>query len=567
MTAAVALIATAVAAWAWVRAEDNGPAAQSVQFSIDLPDSLMVDYVTVAPDGSSIVIAARVNGVRRLYRRSVDDIEVRELEGAEGGAQPFFSPDGASIAYFVAGELRKLPLAGGAPRTLATYEAGRVASSGTWGTDGTIVVAIALSGLWRTDADGGALRPFTMLDSAAGEFAHVRPRFLPDGRTVAFAIAGAQRASPLRLAFAALDGTVTRTELQASTVAALHGDSLVITGSEGSLSLVPFDRRKRTVGVAGPAVVTEVLPSQLGRPIWDVSANGTLAHLRGRRGRWLVTVSRAGTTQQLMPDARDFRRPKPSPDGERVVIEVLGARSTDTELWIFDRRAGTLQRLTFGGGVDAVWTTDGKRIVFSKRDSLGSNELHWQLADGSAPAERLLERAGNQFALAVTPDGKGVVFDDIFSVGAAADIWLLPLEGDRTPRPILATEFSERLPSISPDGRWMAYTSDESGRTEVYVRPFPGPGAKVQISVAGGDQPTWSGNGREIFYRDATKMVAAAVQVSPAFGVTSRTPLFDDPFLRSGTLDYDVMPGGGFVMLRSGAARQLIVVTNWPPAP
>lgn len=113
----------------------------------------------------------------------------------------------------------------------------------------------------------------------------------------------------------------------------------------------------------------------------------------------------------------------------------------------------------------------------------------------------------------------------------------------------------------------MVYTSDESARTEVYVRPFPGPGAKVQISVAGGDQPTWSGNGREIFYRDATTMVAAAVQVSPTFSVTSRTPLFDDAFVRTGTLDYDVMPGGGFVMLRPSAERQLMVVTNWPPAP
>ena len=168
----------------------------------------------------------------------------------------------------------------------------------------------------------------------------------------------------------------------------------------------------------------------------------------------------------------------------------------------------------------------------------------------------------------VSPDGSQVSSmrsrtGDETPRGGTTDIVLLPLTGDRTPRPILATEFTERLPAVSPDGKWMAYTSTESGRTEVYVRPFPGPGAKVQISVAGGDQPTRSPSGRGIFYRDASKTVAAAVQLAPTFAATSRTPLFTDVFVRSGTLDYDVLPDGGCVILRPNAASQLMVIANW----
>ena len=208
--------------------------------------------------------------------------------------------------------------------------------------------------------------------------------------------------------------------------------------------------------------------------------------------------------------------------------------------------------------MDRRWRT--RRVL--KADSLGLFDLYWQMADGSGSAERLLARPGRQYAHAAVPDGSGIVVTEIPPSGTS-DIVLLPLAGDRTPRPILATEFNERLPAISPDGQWMTQTSNESGRVEVYVRPFPGPGAKVQISVAGGDQPTWSPSGREIFYRDATKMVAAAVQLAPTFAVTARTPLFTDVFLKSGTLDYDVLPDGGFVMLRPSAASQLMVITNW----
>ncbi|MBL0170361.1 MAG: serine/threonine-protein kinase [Gemmatimonadaceae bacterium] len=562
---AVALVTSALAVWGWRRSGPAGTALQSVQFAIDLPDSVTVEDVAVSPDGQQVVIGARANGRRTLLSRRIDDVEVRELPGTSGGARPFFSPDGEWIAFFApeGKELRKIPSTGGASQKIASLGARSAQSSGTWSPNGTIVVSLGAAGgggLSRVDANGGLLQRLTTVDTARGDRAHFLPTFL-DGETIAYRI-GTKIAGAYDFATTTLDGKATRRQLPGLTLAPWSRDTVVVFNEEHGLSFTTVAQDDTSVGTLGPSLADDVLNNQGTFPIWALSATRTLVYLRGRTDRQLVAVTRSGEAQPLMPAVRPFRRPKPSPDGQRIVVELLGATALDTELWMFDRRASTLQRLTFGGGKDAVWTADGARVVYSRTDSLGDLDLYWQLADGSGSAERLLARPGPQNALAATPDGSGIIFDDR-PQGGTTDILLLPLAGDRTPRPILATEFTERLPAMSPDGQWMTYTSNESGRVEVYVRPFPGPGAKVQISVAGGEQPTWSPSGREIFYRDDTKMLAAAVQLAPTFAVTARTPLFTDSFLRSGTLDYDVLPAGGFVMLQPSAASQLMVITNW----
>ncbi len=484
--------------------------------------------------------------------------------GTSGAARPFFSPDGEWLAYVGDNvkELRKIPSAGGASQKIASLSVGSAFGLGTWSANGTIVVSLADvgAGLYRVNANGGLLQRLTTVDTARGESRHNNPAFLLDGETVAYRILGNSAAGGF--ATTTLDGKTTRRSLPGGPSAPWSRDTVVVSNGENGLSFARVAQGDTSVGTPGPSLVTDVLRNTTNVPVWALSANRTLVYLRGRTDRQLVAVSRSGQAQPLMPADRQFRRPKPSPDGQRIVVDVLGATQRDTELWMFDRRASTLQRLTFGGGQDPLWTADGVRVAYSRLDSLGLLDLYWQMADGSGSAERLLARPGNQYAFAATPDGSGIVMNES-PRGGLQDIVLLPLTGDRTPRPILATEFTERLPAVSPDGKWMTYTSNESGRTEVFVRPFPGPGAKVQVSVAGGDQPTWSPSGREIFYRDATKMVAAAVQLAPTFAVTSRTPLFTDVFLKSGTLEYDVLPDGGFVMVRPSAASQLMVITNW----
>ncbi len=560
---AVAIVTSALAVWGWKRSGQASTALQSVQFAIDLPDSVTVDNVAVSPDGEQVVIDAIANGRRTLLSRRIDDVEVREIPGTSGGVRSFFSPDGQWIAYFAGQELRKVPSTGGASQKIASLGVGGGYAFGTWSPNGTIVVSLGVAGgggLARVDANGGLLQPLTTVDTARGDSQHLLPTFL-NGETIAYRIVKKIDGSS-DFATTTLDGKATRRPVPGLSLAPWSRDTVVVSNSENGLSFAKVAQGDASVGTLGPSLVTDMLKNGP-IPIWALSATRTLVYLRGRAERQLVTVNRSGVAQPLMPGERRFRRPKLSPDGQRLAVEVQGATLYDGELWMFDRRASTLQRLTFGGGFDALWTADGARVVFSRRDSQGDIDLYWQMADGSGSAERLLARPGRQFALAATPDGSGIIFGDV-PRGATDDIMLLPLTGDRTPRPILATEFNERLPAISSDGKWMTYTSNESGRTEVYVRPFPGPGAKVQISVAGGDQPTWSPSGREIFYRDATKMVAAAVQLAPMFAVTARTPLFTDVFLKSGTLDYDVLPDGGFVMLQPSAASQLMVITNWP---
>ncbi|MBX9929902.1 MAG: serine/threonine-protein kinase [Gemmatimonadaceae bacterium] len=563
-TAAVALVASAWALWSWqqpARATDD---AQSVQFEIPLPDSIRVTSVAVSPDDRQIVIGAGANGRQALLSRLIDDVELREIAGTNGGRSPFFSPDGAWIAFFTSDELRKVPRQGGVSQRIASLGALGTGSSGSWGPDGSIVVSRSFNrgGLVRVDAAGGALVPFTGKDSTERGSWHFRPRFLSDGRSVVFGIATARRGAG-EIGIATLDGKTTRQVTALRALTPWRHDSLLTLSGERGLAFATLTGNPRTLSEPGPTIVDDVLVSLQGSAIYDLSARGTLAYVRGSSDRRLVAVSRTGVATPLFATSRLFRRPVPSPDGSRIAVELRSESGMDAaEIWILDRRAATLQRLTFGGGQDPIWTSDGRRIVFTRSDTLGGYNLYWQPADGSGAAERLLLRDGSQHALAVTPDGSGIIFDDVPLLGNT-DIWFLPLTGDRTPRPILATEFTERLPTLSPDGKWMAYASNESGRVEVYVRPFPGPGAKVQVSVDGGNEPTWSGSGRELYYRDATSMVAATVEPGASFRVTGRAPLFADPYYRGTSLDYHALPGGGFAMLQPSSASQLLVITNW----
>ena len=561
---AVALVTSALAVWGWQRAGGTTSAsAQSVQLAIDLPDSVQVDNVSVSPDGGQVVIGAIVNGRRTLLSRRIDDLELREIPGTSGGRDPFFSPDGEWIAFFADMELRKVRSDGGASQRLATFRGGVAlgrSRSGTWGPNGTIVVASGVGdGLSRVDANGGPLQQLTTVDTAQGDLDHFVPVFLNDGQTIAYRIASNKAGSPNDFATISLDGRATRRPWPGWSFAPWSRDSLVVWNPEDrGLSFTSLPQGEKTVGTLGPSLVTEVRhDTRTGEESWDLSSTGTLVYLREQTDLQLVTVTRSGEARPLMPTGRPFVRPRVSPDGQRIVATVRGASGQASELWSFDRRASTLQRLTFGGGASAVWSADGTHVVFTR-----DGDLYWQMADGSGVAERLLARPGTETALAATPDGSGVVFVDSRDNG---DIWLLPLTGDRTPRPILATEFTEIHASVSPDGKWMAYTSNVSGRDEVYVRPFPSPGASVQVSVEGAEMPVWSRSGRELFFRDGSKMVAAAVLLAPTFAVTSRTVLFTDSFSRPpGFLNYDVLPDGGFAMLQPSGASQLIVITSWP---
>ena len=326
----------------------------------------------------------------------------------------------------------------------------------------------------------------------------------------------------------------------------------------GVLVAVPFDVGR--LEVTGPEVpVVEGLPGPFG-PEYRISENGTLVYVprRGEPERALVWVNRGGEVQRVTDELRDYQAVRISPDGQRIATEILTEGNYD--VWVYDIPRGTLTRLTLGESIEGipVWSSDGKSVAFvSDQDGDG---VYWKPIDGSAPTERLTDGGA---PVSWSPDGRVLAFN------RGRDIWMLPMEGERTPEPFVDTPFIEKAAAFSPDGRWIAYTSDESGRNEVYVRAYPGPGGKFTISTQGGREPLWSPDGRELFYRtEDNKVMVVPVKLTPEFIAGIPKMLFEGRFsLGPYPWWYDITPDGQrFVMLQTveeSRQMEIVVVLNW----
>jgi Tol biopolymer transport system component len=304
---------------------------------------------------------------------------------------------------------------------------------------------------------------------------------------------------------------------------------------------------------------------------YSLSATGSLAYVPGAAQSALlklVWVNRNGTEQPLAAPEHAYINPRISPDGQRVAV---GITEQERQVWLYDVSRGTLTRLTFQGNNNLVpfWTPDGKRIAFTSNKE-GPRNLFWQLADGSGGLERLTTSENIQLPGSWSPEGDLLAFSDV-NPTTGFDIWMLRLS-DRKAQPFLQTQFNESTPQFSPDGRWLAYVSDESGRKEIYVQPYPGPGGKSQISTEGGVEPLWNRNGRELFYRSGNKMMSVEIAIKPSFSAGTPKKLFEGAYqLLSGisTPNYDVSPDGQrFLMLKpseetQAGSTQINVVLNW----
>jgi serine/threonine-protein kinase len=414
---------------------------------------------------------------------------------------------------------------------------------------------------------GGTSQPLSRLEK--DETSNRWPEFLPGGRGVLFAsVAGAATTKLVAQSLA----TGERRELVQGGIFPRYAPSGHLVYAQGTtLFAARFDpRRLMVLSPAVPVQDNVAVDPNSGFAQYSFSSTGSLVYVPASSllaPMKLVWVDRKGTEQPVSAPAHHYVLPRVSPDGKRVAV---GIEETDNQIWLYDLERDTLTRMTFGDGanIDPLWTPDGNRIVFKG----AGNRLFWQAADGSGAAEAITNSellSENNVPGSWSPDGQVLAFMEI-NKGSGFDVYTLSLK-DRKPQPFVRTPSNETAPRFSPDGRFIAYTSNESGRYEIYVRPYPGPGGKWQISIEGGGEPVWNPKGRELFYRSGNKMMAVDVTTEPAFSASKPRILFEGVYVPTPRSfpDYDVSPDGQrFLMLKPSeqdqtSATQINVVLNW----
>jgi serine/threonine protein kinase/Tol biopolymer transport system component len=503
----------------------------------------------LSPDGTRLVYVSR----NRLFIRRLDQPKATELVGTEAAFAPFFSPDGQWVAFFAGGKLNKISVDGGA--AIALCEADSLARGGSWGEDGSIIAALRNADvLSRIPSAGGAPTPLTEL--AQGEVTHRWPQVLPGGKAVLFTThtvnSGFDGASIEVMSLADhRRKTLQRGGTYGRYLATSRGAGHLVYVNKGTLFAVPFDVDALAVrGTPSPVLDQVAYSSGNGAAQFDFSGSGTLLYRGGTAGSGLTTVQwldSAGRTQPLLAKPGDYGDPKLSPDGQRLLMHTPEGSSDD--MWVYEWTRDTMTRLTFGGGTyDApVWSPDGRYVAF-----LGPGGMSWTRADGAGRPQPLTQSKIRQAPRSFTPDGKRLAFYQV-SPGNGTDLWTVPLESDGAglragkPELFLQTPFNERQPSFSPDGRWLAYSSDESGTYQVYVRSFPDKGGKWQVSNSGGLDPEWSPTGRELFFRSADNRIMVATYTVKGDSFVADKPRIwsDKPILNAGFgRNYDLAPDG-----------------------
>ena len=425
----------------------------------------------------------------------------------------------------------------------------------------------------RVSAAGGTPKQVTTPDSKKGELTHLLPDLLPGGKAVLFAAGPnpGDLANAAQIVVSSLQ-TGERRDLIGGTSPryALTGHLVYAQGA--TLMAAPFDLQRLALTGSPVPVLEGVLQSLWsGAAQYSFSSTGTLVYVPGGlqgAQRTLVWVDRKGTEQPLPAPVRGYRTPRISPDGRRV---AAASPESGDNIWLYDFARETLTRLTFEGRVNhtPLWTPDGRRIAFISDRTGGPTNVFWQTADGSLGAEQLTEFSSDYLHNlgSWSPDGQVLAFDEL-SAATGHDIWVLRLS-DRKAQPFLHTQFNETAPAFSPDGHWLAYASDETGRYEIYVQPYPGPGRKWQISTEGGTEPAWAGNG-EIFYRQGNKMMAVGTTTQTTFSAGNPKVLFEGQYVRTAATisNYDVSRDGQRLLMvkaseQTEAATQINVVQNW----
>jgi len=564
---AIASAALAGVAW-WTTHTAAGAAGQVVSFTIPVVRGsisvLGFNTLSVSPDGRLLVYIGRSDGDRQmLLLRRIDDVTPIVLSGTEDANHPVFSPDGRSIAFVRSNQIYRTAVDGGSPTLLATVR-GTFNGMG-WSSTGVIVVS-SNTELYLVPESGGAVRVLVQADKADSERYLDAPLVVDDAKLVLYASNASISPVSARIAVASMEtGQTTVLNILGAQPLGIIDGVLVYVTSSGVVMGVPFDASKRRLTGAPVQLVTGVsINASSGLARAALSRTGTLFYEGATPKSQIVLASMRGLTRPLLDEQREFAFPRLSPDGKQLAVTVGSGGRRD--IWLYDLASGTPTRLTSEGGINErpEWSPDGTRVLY-RSDLDARSSILWRPADMSAGATPLLTGARiDVFEAVFSPDARFIAYQ---VDTAGADIYYHATNGDTMPRAVANNSKAiESMPRISPDGRWIAFDTDESGDNEVVVQPFPGPGGRVQVSVGGGTEPIWSRDGRRLFYRSRGQIMAATISNGPRFGVSSRDTLFQDVYVYATNphANYDVTPDGTHLLfLKAASEGEMTVIVNW----
>ena len=537
------------------------PRFETRRFQIHEPEGVRFGRraAEISPDGRHLAFIGVSEGTRRIWVRSLDSLEARPLTGTDGARHPFWSPDSRFLGFFADRKLKKIEVAGGPPQTLCDAGSGAGATWMQGSNDGEGAVVFSPStrnALLRVSDAGGEPVSATILNMEAGETSHRHPHFLPGGRH--FLYTAWQGANNRTVLLGDLNSAQSSsapllrddTPVRYAPPSAQYPKGYILFAREDSLMAQEFDAG-RLEAVGQPFPVAEGVragSSNIAPSDFSVSRTGVLAY-RSVLGSWgfqLARFDRSGERLGVVGEPGPHTALSVSPDRTRVAVSHF---EDNRDIWIHDLERNVASRFTFDAGLDFshTWSPDGRQLAYSSfRNS--SSDLYLKPTSGAGEPELLLETDNNKGPRDWPPDGRVLLFVEL-SPTTNWDLWVLPMEGERKPIPYLRTEFAETLGQFSPDGRWVAYVSNESGRGEIYVQPYPADGGKWQVSTDGGTQPRWRADGKELFYLTVdNKVMAAEIQAGETFRAGVPNMLFQapevNPFLPETIFHYDVADNG-----------------------
>ena len=565
--AAVAVLLAAAFAWQYFRRSPSGEITEAMRFIIPMPDkALILTPPVISPDGRQIVYRLDTeDGKELLWVRALGSLDAQALVGTDGGSQAFWSPDSRSVGFFANSKLKRIDLSDGSVQTLCDAPSN---VSGAWSRDGTIIFSKGVaSGLYRITTAGETPVQLTQVDASRNEIVHTFPYFLPDGRHFIYLARNAQPENSA-IYVGSLDSKETKSLLQvhSSTVYAPPGYLLFVR--ENTLMAQAFDADTLDLkGDAFPVAERATRNPILGRAMFSVSENGVLVMRSGViYSNQLIWFDREGKKLGAVTPAGGYNMPALSPDEKTVAVSRADLLTgTASDIWLINLERGTQIRLTDNPGADdfPAWSAAGDRITFvSNRNS--QSTIYQKLSNGSAVEEPLVSSAELKFNPTFSPDGKFIIYSQL-NPKTDVDLYLVSTGSDKRIETFLQTNFVEAQARVSPNGRWVAYISNETGPFEVYVQTFPIAGDKLAVSVGGGSQPQWRADGRELyFYAPSRKLMAVEVSSdSPTFKVGVARPLFDIRSLGRGI--EQTFPGNGYYTPARNGKRFL--VSSLPETP